>query len=172
MSENSENKVFDWYKEVIELGKFEVQNTRIGFYETSKLHLSIVAGMLVLASYAITAKEPIILILAFMVSIFGVFNAVRWNGLINSSVNWEGRWYSTASEIEKSEQFIKKVGLDNIKAWSHEEVTSKLKPDEKSKGKTPKFYKSFVISLIAFYTVFAFGLCIYSYSKFIISLGT
>ncbi len=39
-------KSVDWYNSIVALGNFEVEHGRTRFYETAKLHLAVVGGVL------------------------------------------------------------------------------------------------------------------------------
>ncbi len=152
-----QDKVFEWYKTLIELGKFEVQHARQRFFDISKLHIAISGTILALDSYSLARNEPRIFWLATLVSLFGVFNAIAWWKQVEAASVWEARWYSSAATIENSREFRRVVGVDNLQVWSHPDVLEKLKPDAKKTGASPKVYKVFVASLVIFYFVLMIG---------------
>ncbi len=80
MEDKKVGKIFELYKEFIELGKYEVLHGMNRFYNTARLHLSILAGMAALVSYAVYYHQPIAFILSIMSSVFGVYNAYMWLG--------------------------------------------------------------------------------------------
>jgi len=148
-----DNKLFDWYKTLTELGRFEVEHGRTRFYETAKLHLAVAAGVLLLGSYSITQHEPRVLILVGVIAIFGFLNAVAWVRQLSASSAWEARWYLSAAEVEESEEFRKLVAMSKVKVWSHPDVKARLDPSAKAGGATPSAYRFFVQSLMGFYAV-------------------
>lgn len=68
------SKIFDLYKEAIGLVKFDVEHSRLRFYETAKLHVAITGGALALAAFGAT-QELLALSLACLVSVF-------WSGIV------------------------------------------------------------------------------------------
>ena len=148
----NDSKLFDWYRMLIDLGRFEVEHGRIRFYESAKLHLAVAAGILALGSYSVAQAQPRVLILVGVASIFGLFNAIAWIRQIGAATAWEARWYLSAAEIEASEEFRALVN-SRVRVWSHPDVRSRLDPSEKTKGASPSVYRSFAQSLIAFYAI-------------------
>ena len=149
------DKTFDWYKSILELGNFEVEHGRIRFFETAKLHLAVVAGILALSAYAVAHSNPVPLLLALILAVFGAVNASAWNRQLASSFSWDARWRLTVSAIEDAEDFRSTVGVSEIKAWSHDEVKPRLSPGQKKAGATAAFYGDFVFSLRVLYIVLA-----------------
>jgi hypothetical protein len=148
----NDSKLFDWYRMLTDLGRFEVEHGRTRFYETAKLHLAVAAGILALGSYSIAEDEARVLILVGVASVFGFFNAIAWIKQVNAATTWEARWYLSAAEIEDSKEFRALVE-SKVKAWSHPDVRARLNPSEKTKGAAPSAYRSFVHSLMVFYAI-------------------
>jgi len=148
-------KAFDWYISLVELGNFEVEHGRERFYETLKIHIAIVGGILAVASYAVVNEEFIILILGAIVGAFGAVNVGFWRDQIEASSRWESRWRQTVAAIEETPEFRSAVGMPSVKAWSHAEVRPRLSPDEKKSGASPSFYFISLNSLWCLYVILA-----------------
>lgn len=151
------HKAFEWYRALLELGRFEVQHARQRFFDITKLHLAVSGAILALDSFALTKNEASILGLAALVSLFGIVNALAWWRQIESASVWEARWYLSAAALEKSREFRREVGVDNLDVWSHPDVQQKLPPDIKKSGASPRVYKTFVVSLVIFYFALLVG---------------
>ena len=57
-------KSVDWYNSIVALGNFEVEHGRTRFYETAKLHLAVVGGVLALSAYAVAHSNLVPFVLA------------------------------------------------------------------------------------------------------------
>ena len=159
------DKTFDWYRTIVEIGNFEVEHSRTRFYENSKLHVALGAGSLGLASYALSSKMHLILVLPFLVSALGILNGAAWLRLLNASSWWDERWRRAAAELESDSDFRGAVGAAGVRVWSHQEVEQARSARERRPGATARYYQMTVWSWIAFHAILGASILIYGLAK-------
>ena len=147
------NKVFDLYELCVNLGKFEVEHSRIRFYENSKLHILIGGTILALDSFALSKGPDTILLLGVIVAISGFMLANSWKKQINASSFWESKWYSFAAKIEEKDSFKSILNDDQLKIFSSEDIKDKLDFEERKQGSTSKMYITAANSMITIYII-------------------
>ncbi|MFC1475406.1 hypothetical protein ACFLQW_00205 [Candidatus Zixiibacteriota bacterium] len=162
MAANSEimKDTFNWYTSLLDLAKFEITHGRTRFYEMAKIHAWIFAGILAISSYAISNAQEEIFVLAGLISLFGIFIAYAWWKQIISSSTWEGRWLNAVVQLEESDDFRNRVGARSVKVFSNPKIKAYFDPASKQYGATPRMYKTFVMSVVVFYSVALIGLII------------
>jgi hypothetical protein len=136
----SDNKLFEWYKMSVDLGRFEVEHSRIRFYENCKLQVAILAGVLALDSFAVLNKIYVIIFLADIICAMGMYISSKWGNQIIASASWESTWYSIASEFETNNKFKKIVGANKLGLFSHPLVKEHLSSDKRISGATAQYY--------------------------------
>jgi len=169
--DKKDEKAFELYKQFVELGKYEVLHAMDRFYNTSKLHLTILGGMAILVSYSVAEHQPIAFILSLMAAVFGIYNAYMWLGIITSSASWEGRWFFNAGKIEQTDAFREQTSLhlfeddEDFPGISNKYILNKMENKKNNKGNSARFYRSFAKSLIFFYLIFILFAIFYKFSS-------
>ncbi len=151
-----DNKLFEWYKILVDIGKFEVEHSRTRFFDTAKIHLAILAGVLALSSYALANDKDIVLIPAIIACIFGIVYAIAWLTQIAESSKWTRRWYLKAAEIEETAEFKSTVSSNNIKVFSDPDIEEDLR--NMNIGASSKLQTIFTYCLIGFYIIIVVGI--------------
>lgn len=152
-------KIFDWYEAMIQAGQFVEEQGRERFYEHAKLHLSIVAGSLLIASYIIANNlPPLLLVSVTGICVFGVINTIIWARQIARTAYYEGVWYGFAADVEDTPEFQAATGNlmvtdpqydgpRRVQTFSRPYIRERLNPLKKYLGITPLMYLTFALSL-------------------------
>lgn len=118
------NKVFDFYKTVVDLGTTELRSHRERFYQNAKLNMAIAAAIGIIMFIDIDARYAV-----FMVSlliVLGITGCLLWLRQIKEGVAMLARWRTVAAAIEDTLQFRAAIGGLDMRVWSAPEVKSSI----------------------------------------------
>jgi len=154
MADKAPERIFEWYRLIVETGNLELQQSTTRFFENAKLHLLILAGIFAAGSYSFS-QNRLFLIVPSGVAVLAALHAFAWQNQVVASSHWEGKWRTAAAEIEATTEFRSAVGVPQIRVWSDEEVMKRLSPGVRRTGSTVRMYLTFVWGLIVTYAVLA-----------------
>jgi hypothetical protein len=159
MSEKK-NDTFEWYKLLVEQGRWEAEYGWKRLETTIKFHLSVAAGLVALGAFAVYTRsvDLKVILLALLIAGCGVYSAVMLWKALWSSAGWEGRFFGAAANVEATSAFKEAVGIDDIQVWSKPGIREHMDPEVKKGSPSRGLQYSVVNGFIAFYIVFFLGL--------------
>ncbi len=146
-------RIFDYYRNVVELGTAELTGHRNRFLEYNKINIAIGAGITLIM--LIDTDERFALFFVSMMIIFGLILCASWIRQIQESLTMLAAWRAAAGKIEQSEQFRRSVGEVEVQIWSREDILVSIEKGTKIDTSSGRHHSWMAVFWLFFYVLVA-----------------
>ncbi len=147
------DKVFDFYRTIVELGTTELRSHRHRFYENAKLNMAIAAAIGIIMFVDIEARYAVFLISLLIV--LGITGCLLWMRQIKEGIAMLARWRTVAAAIEETPQFRAAIGGLDTRVWSTPEVRSSIERGAEIEEPSGKHHVWIATFWLVFYALVA-----------------
>ncbi len=144
-------RIFDYYRNVVELGTAELMAHRNRFIEYNKINVAIGGGITLVMLVDVEARFALFFV--SLMIIFGLTLCASWIRQIAESLKMLATWRAAAGEIERSEHFQRAIGGVAVQIWSHAEMSESIEKGTKFDKSSGKHHSWMAVFWLFFYVL-------------------
>ena len=149
-------RIFDYYRNVVELGTAELTSHRNRFLEYNKINIAIGGGVALIMLIDIETRFALFFV--SMMIIFGLSLCASWLRQIRESLTMLAAWRAAAGAIEQSEHFRRAIGKVEVQIWSHEDISVSIEEGTKIDSSSGKHHSWMAVFWLFFYVLVAIAM--------------
>ena len=129
-STEAPTRALDWYKTTIDLMKYEVEHGRARFFESMKIHVGVIGGLVAIEAFLLErvpdGGQCMFKVLVSIVCVLGAFNAIVLGVAMMSAQRWEATWLEGSATIEETPEFRAEIGVPSVAVFTSSRVRDEL----------------------------------------------